>query len=477
MEKEDKKKALLEVKMFLATIILLAVLIAVSGICSYVIPAGAYEKAVVNGVSQQVYHTIAQTPLPVWKIALSPFLVLGSSNGAKIIVLILFIFIIGGSFSIMNKSGILPRLISDLVMKFADRKRLFIFINVAVFALLGSTMGILEEVTPLILIFIPLAYQMKWDSIVGVAIPFVSVTIGFSAATFNPFTLGTAQKLADIPLFSGLYLRVPILVVTIFIVAFYILWYIRRIEKNPEKSFVYGSDREIKALTHYDDVVVHEGKVKPALICMGVCFLAIIGVVGGGSVVKTLQDLSFPLIALIFLIMGFSVGLVSGYDFKKVFKLFKDGLIDFSPAIILILMASSIGWLIVEGNIMATMMHFVSLKTQGLSREMAAILMYLFQLFMNFLVSSGSGQAMLTIPIMSQLGDILGLTRQITVLAFQLGDGFSHAFWPTNPLLMVVIGLAGIKYKDWFKFMLPLQVILAITSIIFLLIAVKINYS
>ena len=188
MEKENKKKALLEVKMFLATIILLAVLIAVSGICSYVIPAGAYEKTVVNGISQQVYHTIVQTPLPIWKIALSPFLVLGSSNGAKIIVLILFIFIIGGSFSIMNKSGILPRLISDLVMKFADRKRLFIFINVAVFALLGSTMGILEEVTPLILIFIPLAYQMKWDSIVGVAIPFVSVTIGFSAATFNPFT-------------------------------------------------------------------------------------------------------------------------------------------------------------------------------------------------------------------------------------------------------------------------------------------------
>ncbi len=477
MEQEDKKKALLEVKMFLATIILLAVLIAVSGICSYVIPAGEYTKTTIGGVTQEVYHTIEQTPLPVWKIALSPLLVLGSSNGDKIIVLILFIFIIGGSFSIMNKSGILPRLISDLVMRFADRKRLFIFINVTVFALLGSTMGILEEVTPLILIFIPLAYQMKWDSIVGVAIPFVSVTIGFSAATFNPFTLGTAQKLADIPLFSGLYLRVPILIVTILIVALYLLWYIRMIEKNPEKSFVYGSDREIKALTHYEDVVVHEGRVKPALICMGICFLAIIGVVGGGSFVKILQDLSFPLIAFIFLIMGFGVGLVSGYDFKKVLKLFKDGLIDFSPAIILILMASSIGWLIVEGNIMATMMHFVSLKTQGLSKEMSAILMYLFQLFMNFLVSSGSGQAMLTIPIMSQLGDVLGLTRQITVLAFQLGDGFSHAFWPTNPLLMVVIGLAGIRYKDWFKFMLPLQVILAMTSIIFLLIAVKINYS
>jgi len=477
MEQEDKKKALLEVKMFLATIILLAILIAVSGICSYVIPAGEYVKTSVNSVTQEVYHTIGQTPLPVWKIALAPLLVLGSKNGPRIIVLILFIFIIGGSFSVMNKSGILPRLISDLVMKFADRKRLFIFINVAVFALLGSTMGILEEVTPLILIFIPLAYQMKWDSIVGVAIPFVSVTIGFSAATFNPFTLGTAQKLADIPLFSGLYLRVPILIVTILIVALYILWYIRRIEKNPEKSYVYGSDREIKALTHYDDVVLHQGKVKPALIWMGICFLGIIATVAVCSTVKALQDLSFPLIALIFLIMGFSVGMASGYEFKKVFKLFKDGLIDFSPAIILILMASSVGWLIVEGNIMATMMHFVSLKTQGLSRELAAIIMYLFQLFMNFLVSSGSGQAMLTIPIMSQLGDILGLTRQITVLAFQLGDGFSHAFWPTNPLLMVVIGLAGIKYKDWFKFMLPLQVILAMVSIIFLLIAVKINYS
>jgi uncharacterized ion transporter superfamily protein YfcC len=222
---------------------------------------------------------------------------------------------------------------------------------------------------------------------------------------------------------------------------------------------------------------VHEGKVKPALICMGLCFLAIIGVVGVGSQIKVIQKNLFPFIAFFFLVMGFSVGLASGYGFKKVFKFFKDGLIDFSPAIILILMAASIGWLINEGNIMDTIMYYVSQHAKGLSREMSAVIMYLFQLFMNFLVSSGSGQAMLTIPIMSKLGDVLGLSRQITVLAFQLGDGFSHAFWPTNALLMVVIGLAGIKYKDWFKFMFPLQVILAITSIIFLLIAVKINYT
>ena len=131
MEQEDKKKALLEVKMFLATIILLAILIAVSGICSYVIPAGEYIKSQVGSqVVVEEFHYIAQTPLPVWKIALSPLLVLASSNGPRIIVLILFIFIIGGSFSVMNKSGILPRLISDLVMKFTDRRRLFIFINV-----------------------------------------------------------------------------------------------------------------------------------------------------------------------------------------------------------------------------------------------------------------------------------------------------------------------------------------------------------
>jgi len=476
MEQQDKKRALLEVRMFLFTIIVFLVLIVLAGIASYAIPAGEYVTKIVNGNTEQIYQTVAQTPIPVWKIILAPIMSLGGPNGPIIIFLIFFILTIGGSFSILNKSGILSRLITDMVEKFADQKYVFLFISITVFVLLGSTLGIIEEVTPMILIFIPLAYRLKWDTVTGVAIPFASAHFGFAAATFNPFTIGTAQKLAGVPLFSGLSLRLLTLVLVLITYCAFMYWYTRRIEKDPTKSVTYGIDVEIKALSYSDDIPVLEGKVRPALTWIGCCFLAISIVVAAGAFYKPVQGLAFPLIAVIFLVMGIGAGLFAGKSVKEVMVMFKNGLIDFSIAIVLILLASSIGWLIHEGKTLATMLHFLTQHLQGMSKELAAVLMYVFQMFMNFLIPSGSAQATLTIPIMAQLGDILGLTRQTTVLAFQFGDGFANIMFPTNTLLMVVLGIAGIKYTDWVKWIFPLQVVIAAICVGVLLIAVNINY-
>jgi uncharacterized ion transporter superfamily protein YfcC len=253
-------------------------------------------------------------------------------------------------------------------------------------------------------------------------------------------------------------------------------WYTKRIEKDPTKSVTYGIDVEIKALSYSDDIPVLEGKVRPALTWIGCCFAAISAVVAAGAFYKPIQGLAFPLIAVIFLIMGIGAGLFAGKSFKEVMIMFKNGLIDFSIAIVLILLASSIGWLIHEGKTLATMLHFMTQHLQGMSTELAAVLMYVFQMFMNFLIPSGSAQATLTIPIMAQLGDILGLTRQTTVLAFQFGDGFANIMFPTNTLVMVFLGIAGIKYTDWVKWILPLQVVIAAICVGVLLIAVNINY-
>ncbi len=473
MEQGDGKKAALELKMFLTTIILLGVLIIIAGSASYFIQAGEFVETEINGEIERAYRVVDQKSVPVWKIMLSPLMSLTGEHRIKIIVIIFFIFTIGGSFSILNRSGILPRLLSDLVKRFASQKELFLVINILIFSLLGSCLGILEEIAPLILIFVPLAFRMGWDSITGIAIPFVSAGFGFAAATFNPFTIGMAQKLADVPLFSGLILRIPVFLITTMFLIAYMLYYTKKIENDPSKSITFETD---KKLQQTENVVMHEGNVTPALVWMGLCFLGIVGIVLGGSAVPILQEAAFPLIALVFLIMGIGVGLLSGKGIKETFNYFFQGISDFSPAIILILMAAAVSYLIMEGNVMDTILHTISQRAQGYSAEVSVLMIYGFQMFMNFFVPGGSGQAMLTIPILAPLGDLIGLTRQTIVLAFQFGDGFSNLIWPTNPLLLIAIGLAGVSYKDWLKWVLPIEIILALVCTIFLIIAVNINY-
>ncbi len=472
----EKGERVIELRVFLTTIILLGCLILFAGIATYVVPSGTLTDSIVNEKHVQIYKTIEQTPVPIWKIALSPLLSITGKNGTKIIVLSLFILFIGGSFAIMNKSGVLPGILTGLVKKFSDRKRLFLIINVSLFSFLGSSMGILEEMVPLILIFVPLAYRMGWDSITGAAIPFLSSGFGFAAATFNPFTVGTAQKLADVPLFSGLEIRIPFFLVSTTCVILYLLYYTSKIEKNPEKSPTYAMDKKIKATLNLDQPMSAESIGKAPVIWMLICFVLIAGIVVGGTMVQFVQDMSFPLIALIFLLMGFGAGFLSGSKVKEVFAYFVRGLTDFAPAILLILMAAAVGYLIEEGNILDTILHSVSQASQGLGKEAAILMIFGFQMLMNALVPSGTGQAVLTIPILAPLGDLLGISRQTVVLAFQFGDGFSNLFWPTNAMLLIAIGLARVNYKEWFRWVLPIQLVLLILCSLTLLLAVNINF-
>ena len=477
MAKENDSGSLIELKVFLATIILLGILIIVAGAASYLIPAGSLTESISGGRTVHAYERIAQTPVPVWRIVLSPLLCITGKNGSKIVVLILFILIIGGSFAVMNNSGILPKMLSDLVRRFAHQKRLFLVINVLIFSLLGSCLGILEEIVPMILIFVPLAYRMGWDATTGMAIPFLSAGFGFAAATFNPFTIGTAQKLADVPLFSGLALRLPFFCLTTLTVAIYLLYYTRKIEKDPAQSSSYAFDEKIRRKIEAADVPEFQGSAKGAMGWMGVCFLFIAAVVLGGPLVPVIQDLAFPLIALIFLVMGMGVGFMAGGGARKAFGLFFRGLADFAPAIVLILMAAAVGYLIEVGNVLDTILFTVSNLTKEMGQQAAVLLIYVFQMLMNMLVPSGTGQAVLTIPILAPLGDMIGVTRQTVVLAYHFGDGFSNLIWPTNPMLLIAIGLAGINYRSWFRFVLPIQMILMGLCIIFLMIAVNIHFT
>jgi len=235
-------------------------------------------------------------------------------------------------------------------------------------------------------------------------------------------------------------------------------------------------DLEIKKTINFDMSDTQATVNKKTIAWMVVCFLLVAGVVLSGTMVQIIQDLAFPLIMLIFFVMGVGGGILSGDRVKTVFGYFLRGLADFSPAIILVLMAASVGWLIEEGNILDTILFSLSNFTRQYSRETAVFMIYGFQILMNGMVPSGTGQAFLTIPILAPLGDILSISRQTVVLAYQFGDGFSNLIWPTNALLLIAIGLGKVSYRVWFRWILPIQVVLVTICSIALFVAIQINY-
>jgi len=293
---------------------------------------------------------------------------------------------------------------------------------------------------------------------------------------FNPFTLGTAQRLADVPLFSGLSLRIPLFLTALVIATAYLLRYVRKIERDPSASPTQNLDQRIRQTLTPTAAATGIKRLKGVIVFMMFCFGLLAAVVAGGSFAPLLQDLGFPLIMLIFLIMGIGSGLIAGAGAKKVLRFFFRGLGEFSGAIPIILLAFSVGYLLESGRILDTILFRLAGIMAGMGPHAGAVWLYFTQMMINFLVPSGSGQAALTIPILAPLGDLIGVGRQTVVLAFHMGDGFSNIIWPTNPLLLIGLGIARVNYKDWFRWVLPVQLVLMGICIGFLIIAVSIGY-
>jgi len=466
----------LPLKSVISTLIILAILVVLAGVSTHFIPAGQYIDVVQNGQTVKVYHQIEPAPVPVWKIALAPILALTGKNGPKIIVIFALIVILGGSFTILIKTGVINEMLARLEHSFSDRKMTLLTICAFSCAFLCSTFGMMEEFLPVLIIFVPFAIRMGWDDITGFAIIILMVGFGFAAATFNPFTVGVAQSLANLPLFSGVWLRVIFFIVIITISILYIIRYAKKIEKDPKKSVTYGESNLSLANVELDLKI---GQVKNAKAIMGLvlgCILLLAASVGIGTQIKIVGDLIMIILLLVFLILGFGAGLLSGAGAKNICVHFVKGLGTFSPAIPVIMLAFSVSYLVEIGLVMDTILYTVANSLEGLGAHGGAVVLFFSQMAINFFVPSGSGQAALTIPILAPLGDIIGVSRQTVVLAYQMGDGFSNMLWPTNPFLMIGLGFAGIRYTKWIKWSLPLHLLVMAICIGFLILAVEIGY-
>ncbi len=302
--------------------------------------------------------------------------------------------------------------------------------------------------------------------------------MGFSAAISNPFTLGVAQQLAGLPIFSGAWFHVIIFAVMYLIFTTFLYLYAKKIDRDPAQSLVYKEDtaeREKYDLKDLDQAAP-DRKQNRAMTFFGVFVGLILVDMLLSPFIPAISDFSLPLVGILFLIGGVGAGFLSGAGGRQVWSGLKDGLIGMLPAVPLILMASSIRFILDSGEVTDTILHAAAVPLSNLGAMPASIVIYLLALGVEFFIGSGSAKAFLLMPIILPLADLVGLTRQTAVLAYIFGDGFSNMAYPTNPVLLISLGLTVVSYPKWFRWTAKLWLLVILVTVLFLGIAVAIGY-
>ncbi|MBN2797473.1 MAG: YfcC family protein [Clostridia bacterium] len=449
-------------KTFLSAIIILILLLLGAGILTQIIPQGAYDYTLEAGQSKIVpdsYHEITSDPLPIYKWIAAPIAVLFTSEGVIIITIILFLLIIGGSIGILNEAHILSSIIAEIIKHFSSKKYLLLRLIILIFMALGAFIGIFEEVIPLIPLILSLSYALGFNALTGLGMSLFATGIGFAAAVSNPFTIGVAQKIVDLPVFSGALYRLVIFALTYFILSTLIILYAKKIESKESEVIKYDKKGSKKAVHWF-------------IVWMSVLILLILL----SPFVSWISSYNLPIIGLVFLIAGFGSGLKSNYNLKETLKFFLKGAGSLLPGVILILLATGVKHIIQTGLIMDTILYYAANAVSKSSPFTAILLIYLLVFIMNFFIGSGSAKAFIIMPIVAPLLDMLGISRQLGVLAFQFGDGFSNVLYPTNAVLLIGIGIAGISYSKWFKWVIKYQILLGVLSVVALYIGLVIKF-
>lgn len=484
MENSNKNEALglsLNKKTMATISIVLMLVLAFIGVLTQILPRGEYEiinrdghEAIVDGT----YTVLEDYKIPIWKIILSPILCLGSSYAGTGLAIIAIIVLIGGAFLILDKCGILKFIMATLIKKYSSKKYTLMATVIFVCMLLSSTAGILEESITLVPIAVAVSLALGWDSLVGLGLSLVSIAWGFTAATFNPFNVVTVQKLADLEVFSGLWLRLIIFVGVYLILFFFLYFYAKKIEKDPTKSPVYESDKVLREkYTMADAELILKNEsirkgTKAFIICILIDAIFIILdfalSLGGG--------LSLPAMGILFTVGGLLAGHYTGLKGKKLASSFLQGAKTIAPAIPLIIFVIAISYVLNEGKIMHTILYELNNFMQGVSPYAAIFILFAVIAVLEFFIGSGTAKAFLIMPLVAPLSDLVGITRQSVVTTFCIADGFTNLLYPTNGLMIIAIGLIGVSYGKWIKWSWKLFVAEFGFSALVMLLMVAINY-
>ncbi|MBQ8209465.1 MAG: YfcC family protein [Clostridia bacterium] len=470
--------------------VLLGVLVFV-GILTQVVPAGEYQIDANGSIIDGTYTQLEDYKLPFWKIVASPVLAFLGDNASTGFMIMAIIILIGGTFLILDRIGVLKYIMVVIVNKFRNRPYMLIAVMVLACMLLSSTAGILEESLTLVPIAVAVSLAMGWDSLLGIGMSLVAVAFGFTAATFNPFNVATVQKLAGIEVFSGLWFRIIFFAAVYVTLTAFLIWYAKRIEKDPTRSIAYESDKANREKYSMTDsmAVLENDSIRKATKAFVYCLLAVLAGIVASFVMSyvgaytnndTLSDIgsvaSLGCMAVFFPVGGLIAGRLAGLKGKNLFKAFGKGVKTALPIVPLIICILAITYILDEGRIMHTLLYAIDSVMSGVSPYAAILLMFVFIVVLEFFIGSSTAKAFLIVPLMSMLCDLLGVTRQSMVMVFCMADGFTNLLFPTSGIMIIAIGMVGVSYKKWLKWSWKLFAVEGVLSVLFMLIAVSINY-
>jgi uncharacterized ion transporter superfamily protein YfcC len=455
------------------TFVIVYSIIILAAIATWIVPGGHFERQTIEegGTTREILVRDSfeyQENIPqVFALFEAPLK--GIIRMADIIG---FIFLVGGAFYIFQKTGAIAATIGKIVKIMEGHEKWIIAIVMILFSFFGAFFGMCEEAMPFVLIFVPLALALGYDSITGLCFSFLAAGVGFASAFFNPFTVQIAQKFSEIPPVSGWEYR---LVIWIFVTLLSIVWVIRyaeKIRKNPKLSLTYDLDQKKRLKLEEEKQDVGEFRLKHASVILiliaGILFL-FYGVI----------ELHWYIIELaaLFLAMGIVGGILGGLSVNEVAEGFVEGARDIVGAALIVGFAAGIIVILEDGNIIDTILHSMSKLTTESFPLLSAYMMYVVQMFLNFFIPSGTTKAALTMPLFAPLADLSGITRQTAVLAYQFGDGFTNMIIPTSGVTVGTLAMAKVPFEKWFKWLLPLQIVYIIVSMLLLIPAVLFNWT
>lgn len=452
------------------TLVIIISMVIFAAALTYLLPAGEFDRAEDKStgntvVVQNSYHQVEQNPVSLIDLPLS--IVQGLVDASDTVF---FIFIVGGVFQIINSTGTIEAVAARVGKAFMNRGLLIIPIFLSIFSVGGFTIGMSSEVMAFVPIGIAIARALGYDALTGTAMVMLGAAVGFTAGLLNPFNVGIAQSIAEIPMFSGMWLRAIILVVLLIVTSLYIIRYAKKVKKDPTSSMVFNLEKE-EAHEKIDITSLPTMKVSHYLTIFTV--LAGFGLLIWGVSEKGwwMQEL-----AAFFLALGVIVGFLSKYGPSKIASEFVIGAKAITFGAFVVGFAKGIVMVLEEGHVIDSVVNGLSMMVDHMPGFVQVLGMYFFQTVMNVFITSGTGLAATTMPILVPLADLIEVTRQTTVLSYQLGDGLSNCILPTSAMLMGSLAVSKIKYQEWVKFFWPLLLIWVVIGAFFVIVADIIKY-
>lgn len=449
------------------TLALLFLLMIAALVLTWIVPSGEFETTV-NEAGREVvvpgsFETIPEKEyLSVTALFTAIPRAFADAQG-----IIFFVLIIGGSLAVIRETGAIDALLGKILNSYGNQPGPLLFLMMMAFAVASATLGMAEEYIPFAIILVSLCIALNLDAITAIGTMVVGYGIGYGVAILNPFTLLIAQDIAELQPASGMWYRL-ILAVPLLAVGFHHVWsYAKRVKNDPESSLMKDIEQDEHETIEYPHMDLKK------IIVLGMTLIALIFLIIG------IWQWHWYIIELgaIFFALAILAGLFGGLGVNNTASTFSKGAAELTGTALLIGFARCIALLMEDGEILHTVVNGLATPLSYAGSEIAGVGMLGVQSILNFFIPSGSGQAFVTMPLMAPIGDIVGVSRQVAVLCFQLGDGLMNMIVPTNAVLMGILGLANIPYERWFKFIFPLIIKLLVICGIAIAIAVWIGYS